>query len=65
MSLSLHEVIDLPADTSMPDFAQAVDLQFHAAFERAAHGDASARDELLKLRVAYLIWAYRKQHRPG
>lgn len=59
MPLSLHEVIDLPAEAPMSEFARAVDLHFHAAFERAARGDASARDELLELRVAYLNWAYR------
>lgn len=58
MTLSLHDVIALPAETSICEFARAVDLHFHAAFERAARGDLSARDELIELRVAYLNWAY-------
>jgi len=60
MPLSLYDVVDLPPETPMSEFASAVDVHFHAAFEKAARGDAGANDELLELRVAYLNWAYRQ-----
>lgn len=57
----LNEIIGLPPATSAADLDSASAMRFQAMFDRAAQGDLFAQRELVRLRIAYLNWAYAGQ----
>lgn len=58
---SLNEIIGLPPAASPADLGSASELRYLEMFDRAAQGDLHAQQELVRLRVAYLNWAYAGQ----
>ncbi len=54
----LNEMVGLPLATSPVELDCASEQYFQTLLRRAAHGETSAQDELVRLRVAYLNWAY-------
>lgn len=54
----LNEMVGLPSATSPVELDCACEQCFQTLLKRAAHGEANAQDELVRLRVAYLNWAY-------
>lgn len=54
----LNEIVGLPPATSPAELDCASEQHFKTLIERAARGEANAQGELVKLRVAYLNWAY-------
>ena len=57
----LHEIVDLPAATLPAKIADAIEARMQALFGHASGGDPVAQRELVRLRVAYLNWAYAGQ----
>ena len=55
----LNEFFGLPEATDLPVLYRAFEARFNALLERSSHGDNSADAELVRLRLAYLNWAYR------
>lgn len=60
----LNEIVGLPAATSSADIAYASERHFLVLFEQASRGDPDAQRDLVRLRLAYLNWAYASQLRP-
>lgn len=60
----LYEIVDLPAASSPAKIADASEERFHALFSHASRGDPVAQRELVRLRLAYLNWAYAGQQAP-
>lgn len=58
---TLNEIVGLPAATTPAEIAGASEERFRALFRRASHGDSAAQSELVRLRLAYLNWAYAGQ----
>ena len=54
----LNEMVGLPPATSPTDLCHASERHFQTVLGRAADGDAGAQCELVRLRVAFLNWAY-------
>ncbi|MDP2135864.1 MAG: hypothetical protein Q8J99_19845 [Sulfuritalea sp.] len=54
-------MVGLPAASAPAEIAGASERQFQALFEKASRGDAAAQRELVRLRLAYLNWAYAGQ----
>jgi len=57
----LNEIVGLPAATSPADIACASERHFLALFDQASRGDPDAQRDLVRLRLAYLNWAYASQ----
>lgn len=57
----LDEIAGLPAVTAPDEIAGAIDERFQALFGLASRGDPAAQRELVRLRLAYLNWAYAGQ----
>lgn len=57
----LHEIVDLPAASPPANIADAIEERFQALFSHASRGDPVAQGELVRLRLAYLNWAYAGQ----
>ena len=57
----LNEIVGLPAATAPAEIAGASEERFLALFSRASRGDSTAQRELVRLRLAYLNWAYAGQ----
>lgn len=57
----LNEIIGLPAASSPAELHCASESRFLNVLGRASLGDADAQLELVRLRVAYLNWAYAGQ----
>ena len=57
----LNEIVGLPAATAPAEIAGASEERFQALFSRASRGDPVAQRELVRLRLAYLNWAYAGQ----
>lgn len=55
---SLFEVVGLPPAALPEELGHASEQRFHALFARASRGDAAAQGDLVRLRLAYLNWAY-------
>lgn len=54
----LNELVGLPAATAAVEIAGASEECFRVLVERASRGDRPAQLELIRLRLAYLNWAY-------
>lgn len=54
----LNELVGLPAATTALEIAGASEECFQALVKRASRGDQVAQRELIRLRLAYLNWAY-------
>ncbi|MCK9382547.1 MAG: hypothetical protein M0P95_15975 [Sulfuritalea sp.] len=54
----LNEMVGLPPATSPLELDCASERHFQTLLKRAARGETDAQDELVRLRVAYLNWAY-------
>lgn len=54
----LYEIVGLPAATAPEEIAGASEERFQVLFSHASRGDPAAQRELVRLRVAYLNWAY-------
>lgn len=54
----LNEIVGLPAASAATEIACASEQRFRKVLDRASQGDPGARRDLLRLRVAYLNWAY-------
>lgn len=54
----LDEITGLPAATAPEEIAGAIEERFQALFGLASRGDPAAQRELVRLRLAYLNWAY-------
>lgn len=59
----LHQLVDLPAATPPAKVVDAIEERFQALFSHASCGNTAARRELVRLRLAYLNWAYAGQGR--
>lgn len=57
----LNEIIGLPAATAPAEIAGVSEERFQALFSRASCGDQAAQRDLVRLRLAYLNWAYAGQ----
>lgn len=57
----LNEMVGLPPATSLAELGSASERRFQTVLGRASLGDANAQIELVRLRVAYLNWAYASQ----
>lgn len=55
---SLAGIVGLPAVADPEEIFRASQLRFASLIEYATQGDQQARHELLRLRLAYLNWAY-------
>lgn len=55
---ALNDMIGLPVATAPAEIAGASEERFQALFNRASRGDPIAQRELVRLRLAYLNWAY-------
>lgn len=60
----LNEIVGLPSATAPAEIAGASEERFLALFRRASRGDPTAQRELVRLRLAYLNWAYAGQRVP-
>lgn len=54
----LNELIGLPSTAAPTAVAAAAERQCELLFSKAANSDPEAQLELLKLHIAYLVWAY-------
>lgn len=54
----LNELVGLSAASAAVEIAGASEECFQALVGRASHGDPAAQRELIRLRLAYLNWAY-------
>ncbi|NJD34348.1 MAG: hypothetical protein FIA96_05855 [Betaproteobacteria bacterium] len=57
----LNEIVGLPAATAPAEIVGASEERFLALAGRASRGDRAAQRELVRLRLAYLNWAYAGQ----
>lgn len=57
----LNEIIGLPAASSPAELYCASENCFLKVLGRASLGDSDAQHDLVRLRVAYLNWAYAGQ----
>ncbi|MCF8151009.1 MAG: hypothetical protein K9K30_01855 [Burkholderiaceae bacterium] len=58
MVAPLNEIVGLPAESSPTELDDACERRCKAVRDPAARGDANAQRELLRLRIAFLNWAY-------
>lgn len=56
--MQLHELVGLPAATPPLEIACAADQHLAELFKQASGGDANAQRDVVRLRSAYLVWAY-------
>lgn len=54
----LNEIVGLPPAAPPEELGHASEQRFRALFEQASGGDVQAQRELVRLRLAYLNWAY-------
>ncbi len=54
----LNEIVGLPFAAPPEALGLASEQRFKRLFEQAARGDTQAQKELVRLRLAYLNWAY-------
>lgn len=54
----LNEIVGLPAASAAAEIAFASEQCFRKVLNGASQGDPGARRDLLRLRIAYLNWAY-------
>ena len=54
----LNEIVGLSSAAAPEELGEASEQRFNALFAMASRGDAQAQAELLRLRLAYLNWAY-------
>ena len=57
----LNEIVGLPAATALADVACASERRFQLLIDQASRGDPDAQREVVRLRLAYLNWAYGHQ----
>ena len=57
----LNEMVGLPPATSPTELCHASERRFQTVLGRASYGDPNAQCELVRLRVAFLNWAYAGQ----
>lgn len=55
---ALNEIVGLPLAALPEELGLASEQRFQSLFEQAARGDTQAQGELVRLRLAYLNWAY-------
>lgn len=55
---ALNEIVGLPPAAPAEALGLASEQCFLALFERASGGDVQAQRELVRLRLAFLNWAY-------
>jgi hypothetical protein len=58
---ALNDMLGLPSAATPAELDRATENCFRAALGRAERGDARAQIEVVRLRVAYLNWAYTGQ----
>lgn len=54
----LNEIVGLPYAAPPEELGHASEQRFKALFRQASAGDPQAQSELVRLRLAYLNWAY-------
>jgi hypothetical protein len=54
----LNEIVGLSPAAAPEELGEASEQRFKDLFEMASRGDVQAQAELLRLRLAYLNWAY-------
>lgn len=59
---ALDEIVGLPPETPPAELYLASETSFLRVLRSASLGDAEARREVLRLRLAYLNWAYAGSH---
>ncbi len=57
----LNEIVGLPAATAPAEIAGASEERFQTLFRLSSRGDPAAQRELVRLRLAFLNWAYAGQ----
>jgi hypothetical protein len=60
MAIALQEILGVAPDARPHDLAQHLEKTEDALYDRARQGDPGARNALVRLRLAYLQWAYGK-----
>ncbi|MCM2289603.1 MAG: hypothetical protein NDI67_11295 [Sulfuritalea sp.] len=55
---ALNEIVGLPHAAPPEALGYASEQRFQALFRQASDGDPRAQGELVRLRLAYLNWAY-------
>lgn len=55
---ALNEIVGLPLAALPEELGLASEQRFQTLFESAARGDLQAQCEVVRLRLAYLNWAY-------
>jgi hypothetical protein len=55
---ALNEIVGLPHAAPPEELGRASEQRFNALFRQASDGDCQAQGELVRLRLAYLNWAY-------
>lgn len=54
----LNEMVGLPLAAAPEELDAASERHFRVLFNQASQGDMRAQGELVRLRLAYLNWAY-------
>jgi hypothetical protein len=62
---SLLRIVDLPPVADPEDIVRASQSRFASLMEFATQGDEQARHDLVRLRLAYLNWAYAGERGSG
>lgn len=55
---ALNEIVGLPHAAPPEELGHASEQRFQTLFRQASDGDRQAHGELVRLRLAYLNWAY-------
>lgn len=55
---ALNEIVGLPRAAPPEELGYASEQRFQTLFRQASDGDSQAQGELVRLRLAYLNWAY-------
>lgn len=55
---ALNEIVGLPHAAPPEALGHASEQRFQTLFRQASDGDPQAQGELVRLRLAYLNWAY-------
>lgn len=55
---ALSDIVGLPRAAPPEELGYASEQRFQTLFRQASDGDRQAQGELVKLRLAYLNWAY-------
>ena len=58
MLTPLNEIVGLSPATSPAELGSASELLFKTLLDKASLGDKNSQTDLVRLRVAYLNWAY-------